>query len=121
MAATKRKEKVETTENPNKEDKVKVSLEKVDGPQSSSSSSSSPPTSTETESEETGDHDLSTTRIIIVGITLLTIATAGFYIDGHGLISDNAKGSKIVNAFYCAVMTLTTYVTYRSCSERSHE
>jgi hypothetical protein len=48
-------------------------------------------------------------RVFVLGLTLLGIATMGFYSIDH-MIDSNASGSKLVNAFYCAVATLTTYV-----------
>lgn len=46
-------------------------------------------------------------RVFLLGFTLLGIATTGFYTIDH-MIDSNASGSKLVNAFYCAVATLTT-------------
>jgi hypothetical protein len=43
----------------------------------------------------------------MLGASLLTIGTLGFYCI-PGMILDGAAGSHLVNAFYCAAMTLTT-------------
>ena len=50
---------------------------------------------------------VSTDRLVALGVTLLTVGTAGFYYL-PGLIKDDAKGSRLVNAFYCTVMSLST-------------
>lgn len=52
---------------------------------------------------------LSSTRVILLGIGLVTAGAIGFH-EIPGMIAENAEGSKLVNAFYCSVMTLTTYV-----------
>ena len=46
-------------------------------------------------------------RVTVLGIVLLSIGTIGFY---HlpGMISNDAKGSRLVNAIYCTIITLTT-------------
>ena len=62
------------------------------------------------EEEQTSESELSKTLTMVVGLTLLGTTTAVYYVDGHGLIDEDAKGTKLINAFYCAVMTLTTYV-----------
>ena len=62
------------------------------------------------EEGQTSESELSKTLTLVVGLTLLGATTAVYYTDGHGLIDDDAKGSKLINAFYCAAMTLTTYV-----------
>ena len=62
------------------------------------------------EEGQTNESELSKTLTLIVGLTLLGTTTAVYYVDGHGLIDEDAKGSKLINAFYCTVMTLTTYV-----------
>ena len=58
---------------------------------------------------EPGMKDLSTVRVLLVGAALLSIGTTGFYhlpgmIKGGGDDGSN----RLVNAFYCATMTLTT-------------
>jgi hypothetical protein len=51
--------------------------------------------------------ELSSSRLLAVAAALLGIGTLGFYhIDG--MIVDDAKGDRWVNAFYCSVITLTT-------------
>ena len=46
-------------------------------------------------------------RVFAMGAVLIFVASMGFFfIDG--MIDTNAPGSKMVNAFYCAVVTLTT-------------
>lgn len=52
---------------------------------------------------------ISPIRVILLGATLLMIGTMGFY-SIPGMISDEAEGTPIVNAFYCASITLMTYV-----------
>jgi hypothetical protein len=46
-------------------------------------------------------------RVLLLGLSLLTVGTVGFY-KIPGLLSDQAPGSRWVNAFYCAAVTLTT-------------
>jgi hypothetical protein len=50
---------------------------------------------------------LSSQRVVMLGASILTIGTLGFYYM-PGMILDGAAGSRLVNAFYCATMTLTT-------------
>ena len=50
---------------------------------------------------------LSQNRVILLGAGILLFATLGFY-SISGMIDEKATGSHLVNAFYCAVMTLTT-------------
>ena len=50
---------------------------------------------------------LSTPRVAAIGATILGIGTAGFYYL-PGMLSENAKGDRWVNSFYCATATLTT-------------
>lgn len=50
---------------------------------------------------------LSPQRVAIVGAILIAFGMIGFLIL-PGLISDEASGSRLVNAFYCSVITLTT-------------
>ena len=65
------------------------------------------PVETEEEEVEIVTTEVSEYRLITLALLLLTVGTAGFY---HipGLLQEDASGSKIVNAFYCTVMTLTT-------------
>ena len=58
---------------------------------------------------ENDDMTLSSGRVVMLGIFLLTVGAMGFYYI-PGMISTNAKGSKVVNSIYCSVITLTTYV-----------
>eukprot|EP00531_Pseudo-nitzschia_arenysensis_P013252 CAMPEP_0116156346 /NCGR_PEP_ID=MMETSP0329-20121206/22784_1 /TAXON_ID=697910 /ORGANISM="Pseudo-nitzschia arenysensis, Strain B593" /LENGTH=195 /DNA_ID=CAMNT_0003653425 /DNA_START=16 /DNA_END=600 /DNA_ORIENTATION=+ len=51
--------------------------------------------------------DLSPVRVAVVGTSLIVLGMIGFYTI-PGLIAPDAGGSPLVNAFYCAVMTLTT-------------
>lgn len=46
-------------------------------------------------------------RALFLGLTLLFVGSLGFY---HipGMISEEAKGRRPINALYCAVITLTT-------------
>jgi len=53
------------------------------------------------------DVDLSSLRVVMLGTFLLLIAMIGFYFI-PGMIVEEAGGSRLVNSFYCAVMTLTT-------------
>ena len=64
---------------------------------------------------EPGMKHLSTVRVFVVGATLLLIGTAGFYhLPGmmqskqDGDDEDGDDSHRLVNAFYCATMTLTT-------------
>ena len=50
---------------------------------------------------------ISAARVGGVGLTLVCGGAIGFH-EIPGMISEDAEGSKIVNAVYCAVMTLTT-------------
>jgi hypothetical protein len=90
---------------------------------SSSSSSSKGISSNEQQSQQptprnaavAGDGDghhyptriVSRIRIILVGLFLVIVGTVGFYTI-PGAIVPQATGSKLINAFYCSVMTLTT-------------
>jgi len=51
--------------------------------------------------------DLSPFRVAVVGASLIVLGMVGFYTI-PGLVMPDAGGSPLVNAFYCAVMTLTT-------------
>ena len=64
---------------------------------------------TESSTSENDNTVLSSVRVVILGVLLLTIGTIGFYYL-PGMIAIDAKGSKFVNSFYCSVITLTTYV-----------
>jgi hypothetical protein len=55
------------------------------------------------------DGAISSVRVVLLGIMLLTIGAIGFY-NLPGMISTDAKGSRLVNAIYCSTITLTTYV-----------
>lgn len=48
-------------------------------------------------------------RVFLLGAALLTTGTMGFYLI-PGMINEDASGLRIVNAFYCSAVTLTTYV-----------
>ena len=51
--------------------------------------------------------EIATSKLLVVAVALMGIGTLGFYyIDG--MVVDNAEGDRLVNAFYCCVMTLTT-------------
>ena len=53
------------------------------------------------------DIKVSSLRVLALGVALLVLGTIGFF-QIPGMISDEAEGTKWINAFYCAVMTLTT-------------
>ena len=66
--------------------------------------------SIETSSENSDEHHntvISQIRVILLGLSLLLIGTVGFYFI-PGMIADGAQGSKLVNAFYCASVTIMT-------------
>jgi hypothetical protein len=46
-------------------------------------------------------------RVILLGAMILAIGTAGFHFI-PGMIADGAQGTPLVNAFYCAAITLMT-------------
>lgn len=46
-------------------------------------------------------------RMVFVGLCLVAVGMMGFYTI-PGLMIPDASGSKLINAFYCSVMTLTT-------------
>ena len=50
---------------------------------------------------------LSPDRVFLLGAALIACGMIGFYFI-PGLIVEDAGGSKLNNAFYCSVMTLTT-------------
>ena len=50
---------------------------------------------------------LSSARVISLGLGLVLLGMVGFY-EIDGLIVEDAGGSKLINAFYCTVITLTT-------------
>ena len=58
---------------------------------------------------EPGMENLSTARVLLVGAALLTVGTLGFYYI-PGLIQKDmdSPGNHLINAFYCASITLTT-------------
>ena len=53
------------------------------------------------------NNKLSPDKVVILGCGLIGLGMFGFYCL-EGMIVDDAGGSKLVNAFYCSVMTLTT-------------
>jgi hypothetical protein len=53
------------------------------------------------------DSKLSPDRVALLGVALIMFGMAGFY-SIPGMIIDDAGGSKLNNAFYCSVITLTT-------------
>jgi hypothetical protein len=55
---------------------------------------------------------LSPQRVAMVGAALIAFGMTGFLMI-PGLLVEGAKGSPLVNSFYCSVMTLTTYVFIR--------
>ena len=50
---------------------------------------------------------LSSTRVTLLGLFLVALGAVGFH-EIPGMIAEGAEGSKLVNSFYCSVMTLTT-------------
>ena len=54
-----------------------------------------------------GEQQMSSARVIVVGMGLVGVGMLGFY---HipGLMADDVKGDRVINAFYCAAITLTT-------------
>ena len=54
-----------------------------------------------------GEQQMSSARVIVVGMGLVGVGMLGFY---HipGLMADDVKGDRFINAFYCAAITLTT-------------
>ena len=67
------------------------------------------PDNIELTTNENDDIILSSVRVVMLGLLLLIIGAVGFYYL-PGMISSNAKGSKVVNSIYCSAITLTTYV-----------
>jgi hypothetical protein len=51
----------------------------------------------------------SPSRLFTVAAILMGVGTVGFYII-DGMIADDVKGHRWINAFYCCVITLTTCV-----------
>lgn len=51
--------------------------------------------------------EISPDRVAILGAMLVFGGMAGFW-GIPGLIAQDASGSKVINAFYCSVITLTT-------------
>lgn len=72
-----------------------------------SKSSSSSKKATIVEEHNDTDYSHSEERLLAVAVTLLCIGTTGFYYL-PGMLKEDAEGSRLVNAFYCTVMTLTT-------------
>lgn len=65
------------------------------------------------EKKDTQQQQLSTVRLLLLGSTLVTIGTMGFYylpgmLKEEDEADDDKSGSRLVNAFYCAVMSLAT-------------
>lgn len=59
---------------------------------------------------EPGMEQLSTARVLLVGAALLAMGTIGFYyIPGMIKKDVDFPGNHLINAFYCAAITLTTY------------
>ena len=50
---------------------------------------------------------ISTLRVSLLGVALVALGTLGFH-EIPGMIAENAEGTRLVNAFYCAIITLTT-------------
>ena len=50
---------------------------------------------------------LSTPRVAAMAIGIVTAGALGFYYL-PGMISEDATGSRVVNAIYCSCITLTT-------------
>ena len=50
---------------------------------------------------------LSPSRVLTLGTGLVVLGMIGFH-EIDGLIVEDAGGSKLINAFYCSVITLTT-------------
>ena len=50
---------------------------------------------------------LSPDLVALLGASLIVLGMIGFHIF-PGLIIDDAGGSRVINSFYCSVMTLTT-------------
>lgn len=57
--------------------------------------------------EQQGMSVVSTSRVALLGLILILVGMVGFY-SIPGLINQDASGSKVINAFYCSVITLTT-------------
>lgn len=53
----------------------------------------------------------SLSRLFTVAAILIGVGTVGFYII-DGMMAGDDKGHRWINAFYCCVMTLTTYVRF---------
>jgi hypothetical protein len=60
-----------------------------------------------TSCESNMDASISTTRVMLLGAALLALGTTMFY-SIPGMIAQDAKGSHLVNAFYCSAITLAT-------------
>ena len=57
--------------------------------------------------ERTTTLRVSEQRLVVMALVLLSVGTTGFYYL-PGLLQEDAPGSRLVNSFYCTVMTLTT-------------
>ena len=61
------------------------------------------------ETDETVATNISTSRLLAAVTTVIAIGTVGFnFIDG--MIVEDAGGNHLIDAFYCSVITLTTWV-----------
>lgn len=50
---------------------------------------------------------ISAVRVNLLGIALVVLGAIGFH-EIPGMIADDAEGTRLVNAVYCAIITLTT-------------
>ena len=50
---------------------------------------------------------LSPARVYVLGLLLVGLGAVGFH-EIPGMIAEDAEGTKMVNAIYCSVITLTT-------------
>jgi hypothetical protein len=77
---------------------------KVDKDESSFAAETLPKTAVADEEPTTV---VSAVRLFAMGGLLLAVGTTGFFYL-PGMMKEDAKGSRVVNAFYCTVMSLTT-------------
>ncbi|CAJ1966456.1 unnamed protein product [Cylindrotheca closterium] len=82
-------------------------IDKLDRPPDRSIVPESVPEQDYLVSKATTKKILSTHRVISSGAGLILFGMTGFYTI-PGMIADGAEGSKLVNSFYCSVMSLTT-------------
>lgn len=54
-----------------------------------------------------GETIISSTRVVLLGVVLVTLGSIGFHAI-PGLIDEEAAGARWVNSLYCCVITLTT-------------